>query len=113
MKLCKEQLDFIPWFLNSEKRINVLTGHAGSGKSTTMKALKGKGKNILWCSYTHQAKNILSRFLGTQSTITLASALGLGPLPGGKFGPKYKNKVNFCDILVVDEASMINPEQLQ
>lgn len=115
MELVQEQIDFIPWFFNSKERVNVLTGYAGSGKTTVMRELYTclDTKSVLWCSPSHQAKNILNKALNIEIACTLSSALGLAPDKFWNFVPRYRNKINGYHTFVVDEASMINEEQLQ
>jgi len=72
----------------------------------------------VWCCPSHQAKNILTGKLYKSEAITLASALGLGPVTREAktiFIPKYRNKIDekyenirSSVLVVVDESSMVD-----
>ncbi len=118
MELSKEQLGFISWFNSQGEGVYVLTGHAGSGKTTVMGELS-KGIDALWCAPSHQAKNVLAKRVKRGHVTTIASALGLRPVSnyggggGMKFMPCGKDLVFGRDVVVFDETSAINNEHLQ
>lgn len=121
-KLSKEQKGFMPWFIGlpDNERCARLIGYAGTGKTTVMKELDKvwPEKRSVWCCPSHQAKNILTGKLYKSEAITLASALGLGPVTREAktiFIPKYRNKIDekyenvqSSVLVVVDESSMID-----
>lgn len=105
----------------------VLEGKAGTGKTTIMsKVLEpfmGK-KRIEICALSHKAKKVLWEKLtdnlldiptGLNSN-SLASLLGMTlNMETGEFAKAYTKKkppIRWADIIVVDEASMINEEAL-
>lgn len=117
-----------------------LEGAAGTGKTTMMKKvleeLLNKGLNIVFCSPTHQALGVIREtlketslnfteandefLLGDSYLIlkTLASFLGIKmnrDLESGKesFKPDPRAPQISCDILAVDESSMISKDQLR
>ncbi len=115
--LSDEQKRFPCWLQAQDSRVVTLTGHAGSGKTTTMNELRKHWPGeIVWCAPTHSAKEILSIKVKADA-ITITSALGLRPqtingestfLPGG---------LNLIDkkkpsLLVIDEASMVSAFQM-
>jgi hypothetical protein len=121
-ELSEEQKGFIPWFLeqHSEQRCCRLIGYAGTGKTTVMQELDNvwPAERSIWCCPCHEAAGILTSKIGRSNAITLASALGLGPVTrNGRvvFVPKYRNKINeMCAVsrgktlLVIDESSMVD-----
>jgi len=117
MKLSEEQRNFSDWFLNHKSPICVLTGHAGSGKTTVMGELDKKIKAV-WCAPSHQAKNVLGRHVVNGEVKTIDAALGLRPVKnyggggGTKFLPRGNSVLNSAKIAIFDEASMINDEKL-
>jgi len=127
MIMSKNQQEFPRWVMqqmNNRERCMVLTGYAGTGKTTTMRHLgmsmpESEEESLMWCCPTHEAKNILQGKIGQESNVlTIASALGMGnAFVNGemKFVPGvWKNKINEASpqLLVVDEASMVSKEQL-
>jgi len=118
MKLSEEQIGFANWFLNNTAPICVLTGHAGSGKTTVMGELDKKIKAV-WCAPSHQAKNVLANMIKHGEVNTIASALGLRPVKnyggggGTKFLPRGNSVLNSAKIAIFDESSMIDDEQLK
>jgi exodeoxyribonuclease-5 len=114
LELSDEQKEFVPWFINNKSRVCVLTGHAGSGKTTVL-GLLDKECKALWCCYTHVAKSVLDSALTRGSAMTVSSALNMRPHTyKGKwiFSPSGSGKINDANIVVVDEASTISAEYL-
>jgi len=116
--LSKEQNNFADWFINNPSPICVLTGHAGSGKTTVMKEIDRRTKAV-WCAPSHQAKNVLANMIKHGDVNTIASALGLRPVKnyggggGTKFLPVGKSILDNEKIAIFDESSMIDDEQLK
>ena len=121
MKLtkCQEKAQFTitDWALNSNDNF-VLEGAAGTGKTTIVKNilddLKNK-KKIIVTAPTHQAKQIISEKTNRQAE-TIHSLLGLRPnIELDNFDPnkpvfdiKAEERIKYYDLVVIDEASMIN-----
>lgn len=120
MKLSKEQIAVTDWLKENYKinkdKVNVLTGHAGSGKTTAMKHLAENWTygNIVFCAPTHSAANILSGNLKGRSVLTVAAALGLKRKVVEArvvFLPHGYSKIDNCSLVVVDEASMLSEQE--
>jgi ATP-dependent exoDNAse (exonuclease V) alpha subunit len=108
----KIAIDKIKKFIDSDQSIFVLTGRAGTGKTTILRALKTENK-VFGATISHQAKRILSNSIGKFNCFTVASLLGIklneetGEFKKDPFTkPQIKNLKE--GILVVDECSMIN-----
>ncbi len=117
--LTNEQKGFIDWWKHSGRRVNVLRGFAGTGKTFTMKYFQKSccmDLKTMWCAPTHMAKAVLEKSVGSGcgTVTTIQSALGLGLREMGRFYPKYRNKVNHQEIelLIIDEASMVDSKML-
>jgi hypothetical protein len=76
------------------RRLCVLTGRAGTGKTTLLKRLRETGLRITFAALTGKAANLLG-----EDSRTVHNLLGYR---GGKFTVDQLD----CDLLVVDEASM-------
>lgn len=115
-----EQLNFTNWFWSQDSKFLKLTGHAGSGKTTTMKLLQSSlpSKNTIWAAPSHQAKNILSGSIGKHiKVVTVASLLGLRPkVVNGRwtFEPAIGKHLIKDDIkyINIDESSMLSTSDL-
>lgn len=104
----------------TEKTKFVLRGYAGTGKSTIIsfmvKYLKQvqPGKTIIAATPTHKATSIIKAFfikngLSSVKEYTVAKVLNARSIDG-VFKPGKNHKVPLNGILIVDEASMVNPE---
>lgn len=125
---------------NAAYYMAVLEGAAGTGKTTMMKkvleTLLDKGYSIIFCSPTHQALGVIretlmgshleftednSEFLMNDYRLiikTLASFLGIKmkrDLENGteSFETDPKAAILTCDILAIDESSMVSKDQLR
>jgi exodeoxyribonuclease V alpha subunit len=78
------------------RKMSVLSGRAGTGKTTLIKTLKGSGLKVAYAALTGKAASLLG-----ENARTVHSLLGYR---GGKFTVAQLD----CDLLVVDEASMLN-----
>lgn len=94
----------------------VLTGGPGTGKTTTVRAVLwaleqlGRGDGALLAAPTGRAAKRLSEVTG-QPAQTIHRLLDFGPLEGGGFGPRRTAEQPLAgDLLVVDEASMVDIE---
>ena len=90
------------------EQVVVITGGPGTGKTTLLNSavriLKEVGLNVTLCAPTGRAAKRLSEVSGCHAS-TIHRLLGIGPydsgLPGGIVGQG-------CDVLIVDEVSMVN-----
>lgn len=118
----KRAVDDIIEFLDNddeEDHIFTLSGVGGAGKTTcVIEALHGRS-NIVGATVSHSAKTVLEGSLGPlASCITLAQLLGLRQsidedgkinfVPQGFQGGGKPLPIDFADILVIDECSMID-----
>ena len=97
-------------FINNEK-YTIISGFAGSGKSTLVKfiinSLPGidPDKDVVYTSYTGKAAQVLLK-KGNKNVMTLHKLLYESiPKPDGTFFRKPKTKIDY-KIVVVDEVSM-------
>lgn len=116
----KEGYKKIDNFLKSNRKIFVLTGRAGTGKTTLLKTLKNNSRylTLYGATISHQAKSILSRSIGKQNTYTVASLLGIKlNEETGEFvkDPKTIPSIRYIKsgILIIDECSMINKKLME
>ena len=98
-------------YKNREK-YTVISGYAGSGKSTLIKfiieALDVEPEAVAYVAYTGKAANVLQK-KGCPNAITAHKLLYYArPTPSGvyKFSPKPKFEVPYA-VIVVDEVSML------
>lgn len=103
-------------FIASHRKTFVLTGKAGTGKTTILKQIRNKYPQIklYGATISHQAKSILSRSIGKYNCFTVASLLGIklneetGEFKKDLFTvPQIKN-FKGGGLLIIDECSMIN-----
>lgn len=119
IELCEQQQKFIHWFLGDDSGICLLTGHAGSGKTTVIGRLVDVWKdiNIMFCAPTHQAASVLSNKLDGRKVYTLQSVLGIRRVfkdAKETFVPSGRHKITMeTSLIVIDEASMVSPLMLQ
>ena len=92
-----------------EHRISILTGGPGTGKSATMRALvdllKGAKHRARLCAPTGKAARRLSELTGADAT-TIHRLLEWAPEAG--FTRDASHPIEGCDVLIVDEASMLS-----
>ena len=101
----------IEHFLKSDKKEFLLTGRAGTGKTTTVKYVKYPYK-VIGMAISHKAKEVLSASLELPC-ITVAAAIGLEKVDNLDTGetdfiPFGKEVVKDEIIFIVDECSMIS-----
>lgn len=110
IRLTKGQLEVYNYVLdpNSEGRVIVLKGIAGSGKSTCIsQIIKDYKGSILVTATTHKAKNNLQVDIGIKA-YTTHSALGFNMVRNGI--EQYLSDVREplqADLLIIDEMSML------
>ena len=92
-----------------EHRLSILTGGPGTGKTQTMRALVdllGRARrSARLCAPTGKAARRLSELTGAEAT-TIHRLLGW--VPGEGFGHGEHHPIDGCDVLIVDEASMLS-----
>ncbi len=92
-----------------EHRISILTGGPGTGKSATMRALvdllKAARHRARLCAPTGKAARRLSELTGADAT-TIHRLLEWAPDEG--FTRDRSHPIEGCDVLIVDEASMLS-----
>jgi len=91
-------------------KISILTGGPGTGKTSTVKAilrlLATKGKQALLAAPTGRAAKRLAESTGGEAK-TIHRLLEVSPSEGFKFQRNQDNPLA-CDILILDECSMID-----
>ncbi|MDQ3676204.1 MAG: AAA family ATPase, partial [Actinomycetota bacterium] len=92
-----------------EHRLSILTGGPGTGKSATMRALvdllKARKRAARLCAPTGKAARRLSELTRAEAT-TIHRLLEWAPEEG--FTRGEHNPIPGCDVLIVDEASMLS-----
>jgi exodeoxyribonuclease V alpha subunit len=92
-----------------EHRLSILTGGPGTGKSATMRALvdllKARRRSARLCAPTGKAARRLSELTGAEAT-TIHRLLEWAPGEGFTRGAHHP--IEGCDVLIVDEASMLS-----
>jgi exodeoxyribonuclease V alpha subunit len=90
-------------------RLSILTGGPGTGKSATMRALvdlvKARTGTTRLCAPTGKAARRLGELTGADAT-TIHRLLGW--VPGEGFARDAEDPIEGCDVLIVDEASMLS-----
>src|SRR3954454_14013305 len=90
-------------------RISVLTGGPGVGKTASMRALvdllRANKKSVRLCAPTGKAARRLAELTGADAT-TIHRLLEDVPSEG--FGRDASDPIDGCDMLIVDEASMLS-----
>ena len=120
MELFKDQqdslLEIIDFFQNNEKE-HLLTGSAGTGKSTLIESVLDEAKraklHVKFCAPTHKAADIVADKTGGEcSTVHAMFNIKIRETIEGK--SNYLKSIVYakCDLLIVDEASMLNVELL-
>ncbi len=93
-----------------EHRLSILTGGPGTGKTTTMRALvdvvRRANRTVRLCAPTGKAARRLAESAGHEAT-TIHRLLEWAPLDGG-FARDASDPIAGCDLLIVDEASMLS-----
>lgn len=91
------------------RRLVVLTGGPGTGKTSSMRALvdvlRSRSRTVRLCAPTGKAARRLAEATGAQAT-TIHRLLGWDPAGGFVHGPG--DPIPGTDVLVVDEASMLS-----
>ena len=92
-----------------EHRLSILTGGPGTGKSATMRTLvdllKAGRRQARLCAPTGKAARRLSELTGADAT-TIHRLLEWAPDDG--FTRDASHPIEGCDVLIVDEASMLS-----
>ncbi|HYF27648.1 MAG TPA: AAA family ATPase [Baekduia sp.] len=92
-----------------EHRLSILTGLPGTGKTATMRALvdlaRGAGRRVRLCAPTGKAARRLAQLTGAEA-VTIHRLLEYAP--GEGFGRDRDDPIPGADLLIVDEASMLD-----
>lgn len=103
-----KQQEIVDAVKNLDKRIFMLKGEAGTGKSFTLKTLLDEYKgSVLLTATTNKAKALLKESTG-YTALTTHSALGFRMIRNGI--EEYLNDVNpamEAELLIIDEYSML------
>ena len=90
-------------------RLSVLTGGPGVGKTASMRTLvdllRANKKSVRLCAPTGKAARRLAELTGADAT-TIHRLLEY--VPGEGFGRDASDPIDGCDMLIVDEASMLS-----
>ena len=109
-KLAEQQLDSIK-AIKSNKNILITVGGAGSGKSSSSKALleilDRANLNIACCAFTGKASLRITEATGFPAS-TIHRLLGFNPQIGG-FMYNAQNKLPY-DVILIDETGMLSAE---
>ena len=91
------------------RKVSIITGGPGTGKTTLVKAIlavfQAAGKQVLLCAPTGRAAKRLSEVTGREAK-TIHRLLGYNFKIGG-FQKNEKDPLD-CDVVIVDEASMVD-----
>lgn len=106
----KEGLDIIVKRYRANAKYTVISGYAGTGKSTLVKfaieALDVEENKVAYACYTGKAAEVL-RKKGNKNAMTLHKLLyDSVPRPGGGFFRRKKTCLDYT-VVVVDEVSMV------
>ena len=93
----------------NRERCTVISGYAGSGKSTLVRfiidAIGVSEEKVCYCAYTGKATQVLQK-KGNKNVSTLHKLLyNTKPLPNGKYLYTPKDNIDY-KIIIVDEVSM-------
>lgn len=112
LSLAKQQSQAVRQALKS--KVTVITGGPGVGKTTLVNSilaiLAAKGVEMLLCAPTGRAAKRMSETSGREAT-TIHRMLEIDPSHGG-FKRNEDNPLE-CDLLVLDEASMVDVRLMQ
>lgn len=108
----------LSWFNSTTSPYRSLTikGPAGSGKTTILKAiLNNINGSIAVAAPTHKAVKVASKATG-RAGVTIQKIMGLRPnyeiedfdINNIQYDPRGQKQMDLYDILVIDEASMLN-----
>lgn len=104
------------WLANPSQQFFTLSGFAGTGKTTIVKAILDTYRNrVAVTAPTHKAKNVISRTTSKPAE-TVQKLLGLRPNVDlenfnpnrPQFDPLSPPKIGMYDWIIIDEASMLN-----
>ncbi|NET49204.1 MAG: AAA family ATPase [Merismopedia sp. SIO2A8] len=123
-----EVLQELETFVRGQRKLHLLTGYAGTGKTTLLQALikrlrqKGDRRKIVLTAFSNKATKVLNAManrwsLNNVDALTCCKLLGLKPDIDQTTGkqvfqpdPSSENTFDRYRLVIVDEASMINEE---
>lgn len=108
MKLTEEQKSIIKNIIRFEKKIQLLGGYAGTGKSTVIRNLIEILPNFAVCAYTGKAANVL-RTKGIENSTTIHSLIYKAHTSEDKVYFTLASSIPY-DGVIVDEASMVSED---
>lgn len=105
-------------FTESNDRSMVLTGYAGTGKSTLLNIylneMEKDNRDVICTAPTNEAVRVISMITGKQYDRTIYSLLGLAYVEiddqEGKVVKQRKSTISKYDVIIIDEASMISKD---
>ncbi len=123
----QQALQTLEAFLDSGEKLHLLTGYAGTGKTTLLQALllhlkeRGDKRSIVFTALSNKATKVLATMADhwdlKVDCLTCCRLLGLKPTIDKETGQqkftadrKGKRLINRYRLVVVDECSMINQE---
>lgn len=123
-------LEALEQFVSSQEKLYLLTGYAGTGKTTLLQVLiarlrqQGDRRSIVFSAFSNKATKVLQAMsdrwgLGIDC-MTCCKLLGLRPVIDDQTGKqvfrpdrKQDSQIDRYHLVVVDECSMINEEMWQ
>ena len=123
-------LDALEAFVQSNEKLYLLTGYAGTGKTTLLQIFinglreQGDDRKIVLTAFSNKATKVLSsmadRWQLDIDAMTCCKLLGLRPVINEDTGnqifqldSKQRSQIDRYDLVIVDECSMVNEELWQ
>jgi len=106
-------------FISSTDRQMILTGYAGTGKTTLMRVVLDyleydKGYSVVCTAPTNEAVRVIASTTGRDFNSTIYSLLGLALIHEDDkepiLRPQGTSKIGEYEIIIIDESSMIHEE---
>ena len=123
-----EAINLMEEFLSSDKKVFLLQGKGGTGKTTIIKKIleNVNSSNVLAIAPSHKAKKVLRKSINENSkrapirTVTLASALAIkfnqktGKFEADDFARKQgRVPIKRANVIIIDESSMVSDKLLK
>ena len=120
-------LEAMDAFVESEEKLYLLTGYAGTGKTTLLQIFvnglrdRGDDRKIVLTAFSNKATKVLetmaARWHLNIDAMTCCKLLGLRPVINEEDGTqifqvdrKQRNQIDRYELVIVDECSMVNEE---